>query len=186
MKDLRLSSKILIPILVLLFVIPFAYDLYQFFSDVNILVVNYVKEGLNIIFAILYFVFLINTFNFRDKSIEENLKIFVYLLGILYLFVILAKLLLNPSYSIADFPPLSETLTSVIYSNLVSLFAVLFMIPILIVIKNLIYYKRTRRTYLFMRILVIFSFATVVSGVIFPTPDKFEYSGPGIYNDILF
>ncbi len=186
MRDLRLSSKILIPILVLLFVIPFAYDLYQFFSDVNILVVDYVKEGLNIIFAILYFVFLINTFNFRDKSIEENLKIFVYLLGILYLFVILAKLLLNPSYSIADFPPLPETLTSVIYSNLVSLFAVLFMIPILIVIKNLIYYKRTRRTYLFMRILVIFSFATVVSGVIFPTPDTFEYSGPGIYNDILF
>jgi len=186
MKELRLSSKILIPVLVFLFVIPFAYDLYQFYSDQNILVVDYITEGLILLFAILYYVFLINTFNFRDKSIEENLKIFVYLLGILYLSVILAQLLLNPSYSDADFPPLPETLTSVIYSNLVSLFAVLLMIPALIVIKNLIYYKRTRRTFLFMRMLVIFSFATVLSGVIFPTGQTFEFSGIGIYNDFLF
>ena len=186
MRELRLSSKILLPILVLLFVIPFAYDLYQFFSDLNILVVDYISEGLNVLFAILYYVFLINTFNFRDKSIEENLKIFVYLLGILYLTIILSQLLLNPSYSVADFPPLPETLNSVIYSNLVTLFAVLFMLPILIVIKNLIYYKRTRRTYLFMRILVIFSFATVLSGVIFPTRNQLAFSGPGIYSDILF
>jgi len=186
MKDLRLSSKILIPILVLLFIIPLIYDLYQYYTDTNILVFDYITEGLNVLFAILYYFFLINAFNFRDKSIEENLKLFVYLLGVLYLSVILAKLLLNPSFSVVDFPPLPETLSSVIYSNLVSLFAILFMIPILIVIKNLIYYKRTRRTYLFMRVLVIFSFATVLSGVIFPTPDTFEFSGPGIYNDILF
>jgi len=186
MRDLQLSSKILIPILVLLFVIPFAYDLYQFFSDVNILVVDYMTEGLNILFAILYYVFLINTFNFRDKSIEENLKLYVYLLGVLYLSVILAKLLLNPSYSSADFPPLSETLTSVIYSNFVSLFAVIFMIPILVVIKNLIYYKRTRRTYFFMRLLVIVSFATVIFGIIFPTQETFTFSGLGFYSDIFF
>ena len=186
MKDLRLSSKILLPILVLLFVIPFVYDLYQFYSDINITVLDYVTEGTNILFAILYYFFLINTFNFSDKSIEENLKLFVYLLGVLYLSVIIAKLLLHPSFSVVDFPPLPETLQSVIYSNLISLFAVVFMLPILIVIKNLIYYKRTRRTYLFMRLLVIFSFATVISGVIFPSPDTFEFSGPGIYNDILF
>jgi serine phosphatase RsbU (regulator of sigma subunit) len=186
MRDLRLSSKILIPILVLLFVIPLAYDLYQFYSDVTIVVVDYVTEGLYILFAVLYYFFLINTFNFRDKSIEENLKIYVYLLGILYLSVILAKLLLNPSYSSADFPPLPETVSSVIYSNFISLFAVLFMIPILIVIKNLIYYKRTRRTYFFMRLLVIFSFATVISGVIFPNTNIFDFTGTGIYNDVLF
>jgi len=186
MIELRLSSKILIPVLVLLFIIPFAYDIYQYYSDVNILVIDYFTEGLNILFAILYYIFLINTFNFRDKSIEENLKIYVYLLGILYLSVILAKILLNPSYSIADFPPLSESLTSVINSNFVSLFAVLFMLPILIVLKNLIYYKRTRRTYIFMRLLVIFSFATVISGVIFPAQNTFGFSGEGMYNDILF
>ena len=186
MNELRLSSKILIPVLVLLFVIPFVYDLYQFYSDINIVVIDYLTEGLNVLFAILYYIFLINTFNFRDKSIEENLKIYIYLLGILFLLVILAKILFTPSYSVADFPPLPETLSSVIYSNLVSLFAVLLMLPILIVIKNLIYYKRTRRTYLFMRLLVIFSFATVLSGIIFPTQNTFEFSGTGIYTDIMF
>jgi len=186
MRELRLSSKILIPVLALLFVIPFAYDLYQFYGDISIPLIDYAMEGLNVLFAILYYFFLINTFNFRDKSIEENLKIFVYLLGILYFSVIVAKLLLNPSFSPSDFPPLPETLTSVIYSNLASLFAVIFMIPILIIIKNLIYYKRTRRTYFFMRLLVIFSFATVMLGVISPTSETFAFSGVGIYNDILF
>ena len=186
MRELRLSSKILIPILGLLFVIPFAYDLYQYYSDVSILAIDYVTEALNILFAVLFYFFLINTFNFRDKSIEENLKIYVYLLGILYFSVIITKLLLRPSFSIADFPPLPETLSSVIYSNFVSLFAIIFMIPILIVIKNLIYYKRTRRTYFFMRLLVIFSFATVAFGVIFPSQEPFSFSGVGIYTDTLF
>ncbi len=195
MNDLRLSSKILIPILALLFVIPFAFDLYQFYTDVpiptlesddNISAINYVIEGLTILFSILYYIFLINTFNFRDKSIEENLKIYVYLLGLLYFSVIVFKLLLNPEWSGVSFPDEPQTLTTVIYSNFVSLFAIVFMVPILIVIKNLIYYKRTRRTYFFMRLLVIIAFATVISGVIFPVPESFQFTGTGIINDVLF
>jgi len=186
MRDLRLSSKLLIPILGLLFVIPFAYDLYQFYSEVDIPFLNYVIEGLTILFAVLYYFFLINTFNFRDKSIEENVKIYVYLLGILYLSVILSKLLLNPEWSGVNFPDEPQTFTTVIYSNFVSLFAILYMIPILIIIKNLIYYKRTRRTYFFMRLLVIVSFSTVISGVIYPVQNSFTFTGASIYNDILF
>ncbi len=185
MTKFKLSTNILVPILVLLYLMPFAYDIYCFYTDWDNLVAEYISEGMTILFGLLYFVFLINTFNFRDKSISENLKIFVYLLGILYLLVIIAQLILNPSYSIADFPPLAETLSSVIYANLISVFAILLITPILIVIKNLIYYKRTRRTYLFMRGLIIFSAASIISGLITRARFDFLFEGLSIYNDVL-
>jgi serine phosphatase RsbU (regulator of sigma subunit) len=37
-----------------------------------------------------------------------------------------------------------------------------------------------------MRLLVIVSFATVILGIISPTSETFEFSGVGIYNDVLF
>ena len=76
MTKFKLSSNILVPILVLLYLVPFAYDIYCFYTDWDNLVAEYISEGMTILFGLLYFVFLINTFNFRDKSISENLKIF--------------------------------------------------------------------------------------------------------------
>ena len=185
MTKMKLSSNILVPILVLLYLVPFAYDIYCFYTDWDNILAEYISEGMTILFGLLYYIFLINTFNFKDKSIAENLKIFVYLLGILYLLVIIAQLILNPSYSIADFPPLPETLSSVIYANLISAFAILLIIPILIVFKNLIYYKRTRRTYLLMRSLIILSAASIISGLITRARFDFEFEGLSIYNNIL-
>jgi len=183
----KISTKIIVPVLGLLFVLPFIYDLYQFYSDVDIIIVDYIAEGFSVIFGMLYYLLLSNKVNFQDKSIQENLKIFVYLLGIMYLCVIVSQLLLNPSYSPADTPPLPETLGSVIYANLVSVIGILLMIPIFIVIKNLIYYKRTRRTYFFMRGVYIFTVAAMISGVISRSPFSFNFdiTDASIYNDIF-
>ena len=185
MKRLWPSTKTMVPVLVLLFALPFAYDLYRFIENLDILVANYVAESLTVLFGILYFFHLQNTVNLRDKSIQENLKLFVYLLGVLYLVVIIAQLVFTPSYSIADSPPLPETLSSVLYSNLISVASILLITPILIVFKNLIYYKRTRRNFLFMRGLILFSAAAVISGIVTRAGFEFEYAGPSIYNDIL-
>ena len=183
----KISTKIMVPLLGLLFVLPLIYDLYQFYSDTDILIVDYIAEGFSVLFGLLYYLFLSNRVNFQDKSIQENLKIFVYLLGIMYLSVIISQLLLNPSYSLFDTPPLPETLGSVIYANLVSAIGILLMIPIFIVIKNLIYYKRTRRTYNFMRGVYIFTIAAIISGVVSRTPFsfKFDITDASIYNDIF-
>jgi len=162
----KISAKIIIPILGLLFVLPFIYDLYRFYSDVDIITFDYIAEGFSVIFGLLYYLLLSRKVNFQDKSIQDNLKIFVYLLGIMYLSVIISQLLLNPSYSSADTPPLPETLGSVIYANIVSVIGILLMVPIFIVIKNLIYYKRTRRTYFFMQGVYIFTAAAIISGVV--------------------
>jgi serine phosphatase RsbU (regulator of sigma subunit) len=177
----------MVPILGLLFVLPFVYDLYRFYSDVDIILVDYIVEVLSVIFGIFYYVYLTRNAILQDKSIQENLKIFVYLLGIMYFCVILFQILLTPSYSLFDNPPLPETLGSVIYANLVSAVGILFMIPIFIIIKNLIYYKRTRRTYFFMRGAYIMTAAAIISGVITRSPFSFNFdvTNLSIFNDIF-
>jgi serine phosphatase RsbU (regulator of sigma subunit) len=186
MKILWASSKTMVPVLVLLFALPFAYDLYRFIENLDILLANYIAESLTVLFGILYYFHLQNTVNLRDKSIQENLKLFVYLLGVLYLVVIIAQLVFTPSYSIADSPPLPETLSSVISANLMTAASILLITPILIVFKNLIYYKRTRRNFLFMRGLIIFSAAAIISVIVTQAPFNFEFAGPNLYGNILF
>ncbi len=183
----KISAKIIVPLLGILFILPFIYDLYRFYSDVDIIVVDYIAEGLNILFGLVYYIFLTYRANLQDKSIQENLKIFVYLLGIMYFSIIVSQILLNPSFSSADIPPLPETLGSVIYANLVSAVGILLMIPIFIVIKNLIYYKRTRHTYFFMRGLYLFAAAAIISGVISRSPFRFDFdiTNAGVFNDIF-
>jgi serine phosphatase RsbU (regulator of sigma subunit) len=138
-----------------------------------------------ILFAILYYKFLLSEFDFQNKSIQENLRIFVYLLGILYLSVIIIKILLNPSFSPESFPRLPQTLGSVIYANVVSLFAILFMTPLVIVFKNLIYYKRTVRTIFLMRMFLFTSIACIVVTVLTGAALDLNFSGLGFYNNFL-
>ncbi|TFG94141.1 MAG: GAF domain-containing protein, partial [Calditrichales bacterium] len=187
MMPFRFSKNLFLPLLLLLFILPFGYDIYRFYSDMDIQTLNYVSETLTILFGLLYFVYLQKSFSFTDKSIQDNLRLFVYLLGVLYLAVILAQLMFTPSYSIADFPFLPETISSVIYSNLISNIAILTMVPILIVMKGLIYHKRTRRSYFFMRSLVIASAATIISAVITRSRFSLEFdvNDAGIYNDVF-
>jgi serine phosphatase RsbU (regulator of sigma subunit) len=186
MKE-RLQNRIIIPLLIILFIIPFVYDLNRFFTDLDNLIYDYIAEALNILFALLYYFYLVNKVKFQDKNIQENLKFFVYLLGILYLVVIVAQIILSPSYSSFDTPPLPETFTSVIYATLISTVAILVMVPLVIILNNLIYYKRTRRTFVFMRGLVLFSLAAMISGIITRSPLSFDFdpSSMSIYNDIF-
>jgi len=179
------SLKIVIPVLILLFVLPLVYDLFKFYSEVNIPVLDYVSEMMMILLGLLYYRLLINEYNFQEKSIQENLRIFVYLLGLLYISVIVCKLVLNPSFSPATFPQLPETLSSVIYANIISLVAILLMTPILVILRNLIYYKRTRRTIFLMLGFILLAAATILATVITKAELNLEFQGAGIYNNAL-
>ena len=138
MKKFDVSAKIIIPILFFLFLITLAYDLFKYYSEINIQIVDYLAEILMIIFLYLYYKLLTTEFNFQNKTIQENVKLFVYLLGTLYLFVIITKIILNPAFSPGSFPPLPDTLSSVIHSNINSLLGIIFITPLLLILKNLI------------------------------------------------
>ena len=70
----KISTNIMILLLGILFVLPFIYDLYRFYSDVDIIILDYIAEGLCVLFGLLYYVFLSYRANLQDKSIHENLQ----------------------------------------------------------------------------------------------------------------
>jgi serine phosphatase RsbU (regulator of sigma subunit) len=185
MINISKSTKILVPVLGVLFVLPFIYDFFKLFSEINIVSLDYVAEILMLLLGVGIYRIVQTQFNISDRTIQDNLKLFVYLLGALYLVVIILQITLNPSFSPANFPPLPESISSVIYANLLSLCAMIFLIPMILVLKNLIYYKRTARTMFFMRAFLILSLACILTTVITGAELNLEFSGAGLYNNTL-
>ncbi len=185
MIKLLRSKRFIIPALAILYLLPLIYDIFEFLSNTNIPELQYVSEFFMLLFIFLYYRILSVDINFNGKSIQETLKLFVYLLGVLYLFVIIARILLNPSFEPGGFPNLPETFSSVIYSNLVSLLAILFITPILLLIKNLIYYRHRRATIFMMRAFMISSFACIIASVITRSPLDFSFVDAGVYNNSI-
>jgi sigma-B regulation protein RsbU (phosphoserine phosphatase) len=179
------SRQFIISVLAILFIIPLIYDIFEFISNTSIPQFQFVSEFFMLTFILLYYHLLTIYIKFSEKPTQEVLKIFVYLLGVLYLSVILARIILSPSFEPGGFPNLPETFGSVIYANLVSLLAILFMTPILLLLRNLIYYKHKRATIFVMRAFLISSFACIVATVITQAPLDFDFSELGVYNNSI-
>ena len=183
MKISLTPLKIIVPLMIVLIVLPLLYDIFKLNSDVNIPTLDYLAEIMMIALGLLFYRLITNEYNFQDKTIQENLRIFVYLLGLLYILVIICQLLFSHSFSPASFPPLPENLGSVFYANIISLIAIVLMTPLLIILKNLIYYRRTQRTIFLMNGFILLSVATVIATVITKANFNLEFQGPGIYNN---
>ncbi len=183
MKKIVLSDKIIIPLILLAMATSFAYDVFRFYSNIDILLLAYASEILMILLIVGYYVLLRRRLYFQDKSVQENLATFTKLLVGLYALVIIIKSLLDPSYSPATFPQSPETLGSVIYSNIISLVAVFFMTPILMILKNLIYYRRKKGTVRLMRLFLGTSVLCILLTVGTRTALNFSFSGAAVYSN---
>jgi serine phosphatase RsbU (regulator of sigma subunit) len=179
------SKRFIIPFLAILFLLSLINDIFEFVSNTRIVEIRYLSEFVMLIFIVIYYRYLDQNINFSEKTIQETLKLFVYLLGVMYLFVIIARILLNPSFAPGGFPNLPETFGSVIYASLVSLLAILFITPILLLIKTLIYYRHKRATIFMMRAFIISSFACIIASVITRAPLDFSFEDVGIYNNSI-
>jgi sigma-B regulation protein RsbU (phosphoserine phosphatase) len=180
-----LSKKVLISLAGILIIYSMLYDMFSYFSDISIPLLEYVSEAAMLLVVFFYYRFLNLEYNLQNKTIQETLRLFVYLLGILYFLVIVLRLILNPSFSPGEFPQLPETFGSVIYSNLVTLIAILFMTPLFLLIKNLIYYKRRKRTDFFIKSFLLSSLACAIATVITKAEPNLVFENAGIYNNSL-
>jgi len=185
MTKLFSSVKVLIALASILFLYSMLYDMFAYFSDVSIPPLEYLSEAAMLIFALLYYHILNLEYNLQNKSIQESLKLFVYLLGVLYFLVIVLHLVLNPSFSPGQFPQLPETFSSVLYSNLITLIAILLMTPLFLLIKNLIYYKRKKRTDFLLKSFLLSSLACAVATVITQAEPNLVFEEAGIYNNSI-
>ena len=113
-----------------------------------------------LVFSLAYFGNLISRQRYiQEKNILFKLKsLFFAVLGV-YLTIAISKLILPFSLSFAstDLPPLFSSLKSLAHSAFISFFATLFLIAILFILRDLIFYKskkNTRRLFAFSLVLL--------------------------------
>lgn len=186
MSIARIPSQILVVLIIILSIITLAYDFLEFYSSLSIKPWNYIHEVLTVLTLYLYFLYIKKKSIFTETSVHSNLKNFVKFLALLYITVLVLQQILSPNFLEGTFPKEPEDEISLVYSNLVSLAAIFFMVPMLITVKNLIYYKRKKRTPLYINLGLGFAFLAMILSVIFKTPLGFEFSGDDIYPNFAF
>lgn len=185
MKKINFTFKLALPFLILIFAAGLAYDLFKFYSSVSILYLDYLSELSMVLFGVIYYRLITTQLNIAEKPIRESLKFIVTYVGLLYAIVIILKLILNPTYNPSDFPQPPDSLSSVIYSNLISIVAIIFMVPVMMIIRQLVFYKRKRSTILLIHALFIVASLCIILTVILKEPLNFDFDGLGIYNNLL-
>jgi sigma-B regulation protein RsbU (phosphoserine phosphatase) len=181
MKKIIRSRNFYIPVLLLLCLIPLLYDIFSFYSKVYIVLFNYISELLTIAFAAIYYFILKEKVNYHKKSVQENLRSFIQLLGLFYLSLIISKIMLKPNFS----QGMPQTVSTVLYSNLVAILGFAFLTPKFLIINMLIFYKRTKSTYFFMRLFLLLSAACIISSGLVQASPHFKFTGAGILPNII-
>ncbi len=183
MKKIQVPSKLLLVISVLLGLATFVFDYLKFESSLSFTQWQYIHEVLTVVIILFFNAFVINTPFLTQTKLSIILKNFIKLLTGLYLWVLVFKFLLAPSYSSA-FPPLPDTLSSLFFSNLTSISSILFLVPMILLVKNLIYFKQRSRTKIYTTLALLSTLLTMALSVIFQLPLDFQFAGDGLYVSI--
>ncbi len=187
MKKIHISPKLYIITIVLLSIITLLSDLFSFYSSINIQSWNYINEGFNALILLIYFFYLKSTKWFNDIVVHSQLKRFIVLLTALYILIFISSILFSPSYSPTGFPRPPETIGSVIYSNIISWIAIGIIIPLLIIIKNLIYYKRKHWTFIYIIFATVAALINIILTVIYKKPMEFSFAaGSSFYITVSY
>lgn len=186
MKRFSIPKSFLPVIIGILWIITLFYDVLKFYSSVNFASWNYINETVNVLIVFLFYLFLRTRPFYNESNVQKNLKNFIKLLALLYAIVFSTKLLLNPTFSAALFPQQPETMIAVIYSNIATLAAILLFTPIIVTLKNLIKYKRKKRTTLYFSLTLAFTLITIILTVIFVAPLDMSFQENALYNNIAF
>lgn len=181
MKLASISSKLLIVFILLIWVVTLTYDVLEYYSSLNIRLWDYIQEGMSLLNAFLIFLYFRQRSFYRETDVVKNLKGFILLLVALYSFVFLLRQIFSPSFSENTFPPVAQTFNSVLYANIASLAALLFLVPMLIIIRNLINYKYKKRTKSYAWLTLIFFLATTTITIIYQVPLDLKFSTTGLF-----
>jgi len=181
----RIPPQLSLIITALLFVVTFLYDLLRFYSGMDFGGWVYLHEGLSAATIFFFYLYLTTRPIFRETSVRKNLLLFIKTLALFYLIVLIFKFTFNPSYSLESFPPVPQSIPAVIYANLISIVDMVFMSYLLVVIKNLVYYKYKKRTNIYAILALIFVMLTVFSTVYYKPSSLFTFSDNGLISDIF-
>ncbi len=181
MKKIQVPSKLLLIVSALLGLVTFFFDLLKYESSLIFSQWEYINESLTVIILILYYNYIKTKSFVTQTKLTVNLKNFIKLLTGLYLWVLVFQYLTSPSFSSSSFPPLPDSSAGLVYSNIISIGTITLLVPMLLIVKNLIYYKQKSRTSLFVLIALISTAASILLTIIFEVPLDIQFVGNATY-----
>lgn len=181
MKKLQVPQSLILVVSILLGLVTFFFDFLRFESSLSFVQWEFVHEFLTVLIIIGFYYYIKPKPWLNMSDLVLNLKFFIKLLTGLYLWVFAFKYLLSPSYTATNWPPLADSHAGLIYSNLISIGTIIFLIPMLMIIKNLIYFKQQSRTAIYIKINLVTSAVVIFLAVYYKLPLDFEFGGDGLY-----
>jgi len=150
MKRFNLRNYLPIVFIILISAVALIFDILRFYSSVDIRSWSYIHESLAFVNMVVYYFYLRKRPLFKETDVKTIIKNFGVLLVALYILVLLNKQFLSSDFSGGTFPLEPDNISSLIYANSMSLTAILFFIPMLLLIRNLINYKYKKLTNLYL------------------------------------
>ena len=179
------KSQFLILIILVNSFITFGYDLIVYYSSLNIQLWNYVDESLCLLNILFFYLFLRKRPLASEQNVRKNLKSFILLLAALYLVVFLLNFLIRPEFTRGSFPVEPATVSALIYSNLISLTAVFLLTPMLLIMRNLVFYKYKKLNNVIKIVALLASLAAIIISAGFRIPLDFSLNFPNVPSVVL-
>ncbi|NOX36519.1 MAG: SpoIIE family protein phosphatase [Calditrichaeota bacterium] len=145
---LRIPKNILIVFILFLSIAILFIDIFTYYSQLQIPALENLREMFILLMAFFWFL-LIKKQKFSEFSLKKKLFYLAMLISANYLVATFLSIVLNPLYS-RMFPPRYQSLSAIIYATLISIVAIVTLIPSFLILKELFFYKPRRRTRLYL------------------------------------
>ena len=144
----RIPKNILLIFILFLSTAILFIDIFTFYSQLQITFLENLREFFILLMALFWFL-LIKRQQLTKLSLKRQLLYLALLISANYLAATFLSLVLNPVYS-RPFPPTYQSLSAIVYATLISMVAIITLIPSFLILKELFFYKPRRRTRLYL------------------------------------
>jgi len=165
--------------------IIFITDLLLFYSNLNITLISVTKELLIVIVVFLFFWSVRSQIELTKLPLNKKLLRFSYLIFANYIFAFILERIFHPQYT-PDFPSQYLSVSAILVSTILSILAIVTLIPIIFIVRELIFYKQKRWTGILFNGFLILTFITALAVAFTKNPLNMEFSRETFFSDILF
>ena len=180
---IKIPTKILYILIPVLLLIIFIVDILFYFSGVTITSIVNLKEIL-VVLLTLSWLFIHRRFaKLQSLSLKKKLWYLTIFLTINYIVFFIFNMFAQPEYT-NEFPHQYQSLTAILDSNISALLAFATLIPALMILRDLVFYKQKRTTRLYFNLFIAFTVLTSISVFITKQP-FFKFTSQTVFNEIF-
>lgn len=181
LKKLTTLLYFIIPVLMLLLL---SVDILSFYSNITISLVSFLRELIILCLLVIWYHALKKKLHFDELTIEQNLVRLFVLIAANFILVLGLKTLIHPVYS-DGFPPFYRSVGAIFMSTIIAFITAITLVPAVLILRQLIFYKRRRNTGFFFNLFLIFASLNAVAVFITRQPvGYFRFTADTLANDL--